>query len=312
MSSHGHKKPKKKPQSAFFEMSTKDDEDKDQVISSSDEDNQEPEVRTEKPEVNDDDRLKDIAERDEFSERLKARDDLATKRKIDPQMQKMLEESAKRLKLEKEDRTKVVPDLRERSRQEYLKRREEDKLAELKDELEDEMRLFGDSDLTKYEIERREKKKTALELANQYREVQQMEKADRYYIPDEKNKHQRQDKYAEDIKEKGPNFEAKKWEEDQVNSALMKFGSKDAKQRLKQEKDYEYLLDDEIDFVKALQIPGKNEKQTKEEQVESSFERKKKSMQEVKESLPMFKYKERLLRAIKENQVIIIEGNSFF
>ena len=37
----------------------------------------------------------------------------------------------------------------------------------------------------------------------------------------------------------------------------MKFGAKDAKARYKEkEKDYEYILDDEIEFVQALKMPG--------------------------------------------------------
>ena len=37
----------------------------------------------------------------------------------------------------------------------------------------------------------------------------------------------------------------------------MKFGAKDAKARHKEkEKDYEYILDDEIEFVQALKMPG--------------------------------------------------------
>jgi hypothetical protein len=59
----------------------------------------------------------------------------------------------------------------------------------------------------------------------------------------------------EDPTEKGPNYEQKKWEEEHLNAALLKFGAKDAKSK-KKEKDYEYVLDEEIDFVQALTMPG--------------------------------------------------------
>ncbi len=75
--------------------------------------------------MNDVERLKDIEERDELSERIRLKEDAHTKRKGDQQSQKMLEEAAKRLKLEKEDRKKVIPKLREESRQIYLKTREQ-------------------------------------------------------------------------------------------------------------------------------------------------------------------------------------------
>lgn len=50
-------------------------------------------------------------------------------------------------------------------------------------------------------------------------------------------------------------YEQKKWEEEHLAQATLKFGAKDAKSR-KQEKEYEYILDDEIEFVQALQMPG--------------------------------------------------------
>lgn len=64
------------------------------------------------------------------------------------------------------------------------------------------------------------------------------------------------------MKEKGPNFEQNRYESDRVNSAIMQFGSRDAKEKYREkhkEKDYEYLLDDEISFVRSLRIEGKND-----------------------------------------------------
>ena len=101
------------------------EEDADQAISSSDEE-EKIEVKKEKEAtMTNAERLKDIEERDELAERIRQRDESNTKRKGDPQNAKMLEEAAKRLKLEKEDRKKVIPKLREESRQVYLKTREE-------------------------------------------------------------------------------------------------------------------------------------------------------------------------------------------
>ena len=310
---HNSKSSKKKPQTAFFEMSAKrkDNEDDEEQPSSE----EEQEIRTEKVEVDDQARLKDIEERDEFAERLKARDEQNTKRKVDQQNNKMLEEAAKRLKLEKEDRSKVMPSLREQSRQHYLERREVDKLAELEQEVMDEEFMFKDVKLTAFERQRFEQKKRTLESARQYKEADKLEKVDRYYIPDDKTsaKNKPADKYAEDIREKGQNFEARKWEEEQASQAIMKFGARDAKEKLsKDEKNYEYLLEDEIDFVKSMRIPGKNhEAKNKDfatELEEANKSREKKTMKETRESLPIFAYRNSLLEAIREHQVIIIEG----
>ena len=59
-----------------------------------------------------------------------------------------------------------------------------------------------------------------------------------------------EDAYHEDPSEKGPNFEQKKWEEEHMSAAILKFGAKDAKKK-KKEKDYDYVLDEEIAFIQA-------------------------------------------------------------
>lgn len=184
-----------------------------------------------------------------------------------------------------------------------------DKLAELEQEVQDEEYLWSDVKLTKYEKERMEQKKRTLEIARQYKKADELEKVDRYYIPsDDKSEKKKHDKYAEDLKEKGPNFEQNRYESERVNSALMQFGSRDAKERYREkhkEKEYEYLLDDEITFVKSLRIPGKNQKEEKEV---DPVQLAKKSLQEVRRSLPIYAYRDSLIEAIKDNQVLVIEG----
>ena len=63
------------------------------------------------------------------------------------------------------------------------------------------------------------------------------------------------DKYEEDPIEKGVNYEQKKWEEGHLGAALMRFGAKDAKSKSKQ-KEYDVIMDEEIEFVQVLQMPG--------------------------------------------------------
>ena len=107
------------------------------------------------------------------------------------------------------------------------------------------------------------------------------------------------------------NYEQNRFEADRVSSALMEFGSKDAKERHRErhkEREYEYLLDDEISFVKALRIEGKGrEREGKGREVDAA-EMAKKSIQEVRKSLPIYAYRESLLEAIRDNQVLVIEG----
>ncbi len=139
-----------------------------------------------------------------------------------------------------------------------------------------------------------------------------MEKVDRYFIPsDDKNEKKKYDKYAEDLKEKGPNFEQNRFESERVNAAIMQFGSRDAKDRYREkhkEKDYEYLLEDEISFVRSLRIEGKNNEKREKEVDPADLA--KKTMQEVRRSLPIFAYRDQLLEAINDNQVLVIEGET--
>ena len=69
-------------------------------------------------------------------------------------------------------RKQQIEVLRDISRREYLKKREEDKLIELQQDIEDEKYLFGGEELTKDEREELKTKEELLKLANEYKKVQ--------------------------------------------------------------------------------------------------------------------------------------------
>lgn len=56
------------------------------------------------------------------------------------------EEAAKRLKLENENREKIIPRLRIESRRKYLEKRKEDKVAELEADIIDDEYLFNEQE----------------------------------------------------------------------------------------------------------------------------------------------------------------------
>lgn len=89
-------------------------------------------------------RLKDLKERDEFANRLKKRDQERTRHIVHPSDRRAYEEAAKRLKLENADREKLIPKLRVQSRRKYLEKRKEDKLQELEADIADDEYLFED------------------------------------------------------------------------------------------------------------------------------------------------------------------------
>jgi pre-mRNA-splicing factor ATP-dependent RNA helicase DHX16 len=312
---HHHKKTKKYRYDKTVESTVivkKDEELAATQISSSDDDESYVSKKPEERDGNESERLRDIEERNEFAERLRKKDESRTVNKTDLKQRQMFEDAAKRLQLEKEDRKKVMPDIRKESRKEYLKKREPEKLAELEQAIMDEEYLWSDVKLTEYELKQLNIKKQTLEVARKYKEADQIEKVDRYFMPTDASKAKQFDKYDEnnDTKEKGPNYENRKWEEEQLTSALMKFGSKDASKYAGDKKSYEYVLDEEIAFVQALSIPGRTHDKADEDaaQAASVQDTQKKNLQETRKSLPIYAYRDDLLEAIRENQILIIEG----
>merc|ERR1711997_558083 len=268
-------------------------------------------------------RAKDISERDDFHKRMIEKDREKQRNIVSKSDKRAYEEAKKRLEQEAMDQEKIIPELRKKSRYRYLEERKAKKVDELKDDIMDDEFLFNEEELTAKEKKEREYKKTVLKLAKQYDAAGEIEKVQRYRMPTDK-KGNENDRYVEvDEKEKAPNYEQRKWEEEHLHSAQLKFGAKDAKERhaAKAPKQYELLLDDEIEFIQALKLPGSKKKKKKkknddetsseEEEVEvSEHEKKKMTFKEVKESLPVFPFRDSLLAAIEEHQILIVEGET--
>lgn len=111
-----------------------------------------------------------------------------------------------------------------------------------------------------------------------------------------------------DDREKLPNAEQKKWESDKFASATYKFGSKDASQK-QQDEEYELLLEDQIEFIQAMTI-DESKKKDKDEPELTERQRKRMDIKETKESLPIYPFRDDLIAAIREHQVLIIEGET--
>lgn len=82
-----------------------------------------------------------------------------------------------------------MPELRKRSRWEYLKKREAEKLEDLEAEIKDDEYLFSTEELTEREKKELEYKRTLRDLATDYKKAgakEQEERKNRYYIPEEK------------------------------------------------------------------------------------------------------------------------------
>ncbi|KAI8148616.1 hypothetical protein BJV82DRAFT_270446 [Fennellomyces sp. T-0311] len=129
-------------------------------------------------------RLRDIAERDALANRIKEKDKEKTKQMVEDRSSKEGSEARKRRNLgdDKEARKSVLPSLRERSRQEYLKLREQQQLELLRKEIEDEEFLFRDQKLTAREVQDYEYKKQVLALAEARLKIDTKE--DGYMMPE--------------------------------------------------------------------------------------------------------------------------------
>ncbi|VDM22365.1 unnamed protein product, partial [Hydatigera taeniaeformis] len=251
------------------------------------------------------DRQNDIKERDAFVQRLLSRDGESTKKVV---RGSRLEEDLKRLERGEVTREELLVELKKKSRWEYLKKRQLDKLQDLEAEIRDEETFFGEEELTERERTELKYKRTILEAANAHKVVTAEQNAQHYFIPTENKRPD--DTYYETEVEKGPHGENRRWEQEHLSSALFKIGAKDSKAKEK----YELILDDEIEFMKALTQPGSNvslePELTPEEQLRRRSEEQKKSLQETRKSLPIYNFRRALLDAIKDHQVLIIEGET--
>ncbi|MEQ2171797.1 putative pre-mRNA-splicing factor ATP-dependent RNA helicase dhx16, partial [Goodea atripinnis] len=199
----------------------------------------------------------------------------------------------------------ALPELRKRSRMEYLKKREAEKLEDLEAEIIDEEYLFSKEEVTDRERKDLEYKRTLRDLAKDYKRAgakEQEERKNRYYMPEEKRS-KRELELEETPMELGG--EQGRWEEERLKTASLSFGAKKERELgLKQEQEkYQLILEEEemIDFVStAITMKG-----TRSEKVRTLF-----NIREVRRSLPIFPYREDLLAAIQEHQILVIEGET--
>ncbi|XP_045681894.1 pre-mRNA-splicing factor ATP-dependent RNA helicase DHX16 isoform X2 [Phyllostomus hastatus] len=271
--------------------------------------------QTEKPESEDEwerterERLQDLEERDAFAERVRQRDKDRTRNVLERSDKKAYEEAQKRLKMAEEDRKAMVPELRKKSRREYLAKREREKLEDLEAELADEEFLFGDVELSQHEQRELKYKRRVRDLAREYRaagEQEKLEATNRYHMPEETRG---QPARAVDLVEEesgAPGEEQRRWEEARLGAASLKFGARDA---ASQEPKYQLVLEEEetIEFVQATQLQGDEEPSAP---PASTQAQQKESIQAIRRSLPVFPFREDLLAAIANHQVLIIEGET--
>ncbi|KAI5807120.1 hypothetical protein EDC01DRAFT_13954 [Geopyxis carbonaria] len=273
-------------------------------------------------------RERDLKERDDFAKRLKQKDEEKTKKLVEDRSstkEGKLMDQRRALADDAQARAAALPELRERARQQYLRKRELEQLALLRRQVQEEAReLHTNPDLTQREKEEFAKNKEILRLAEERLKVD--EHLDGYQLPEdyitekgkidikkkEKALYQRYVERGQDGQERFVT-EQEEWEQHQAEKA------KAQAQRVEREDegDYEYVFDDsqQLNFILESTDFDKNsaftdkEQQFLDQQLKAA-ESKAKSIEESRKMLPIYQWRQEFLDALEKYQVLIIVGET--
>ncbi|KAK9926087.1 hypothetical protein M0R45_023339 [Rubus argutus] len=261
-------------------------------------------------------RLRDQREREQLERNIRERDTAATRKLTERKLSKKEEEEA--VRRSKASERNETEDLRKVSRQEYLKKREQKKLEEIRDEIEDEQYLFDGVKLTDSEYRNLSYKKQIFDLVTK-RAVED-ENPNEYRIPDAYdeeggvNQEKRFSVAMQRYRDQGagdkmnPFAEQEAWEDHQIGKATLKFGSKNKKRT---SDEYQFVFEDQIDFITASVMDGdKFEDGQPADLLESRTKSALEKLQEDRKTLPIYAYRDELLKAIDEHQVLVIVGET--
>ncbi|XP_020273107.1 pre-mRNA-splicing factor ATP-dependent RNA helicase DEAH1-like [Asparagus officinalis] len=212
-----------------------------------------------------------------------------------------------------------ISNLRKASRQAYLKKRRNQKLVELKDEIIDDEYLFGDGKRTEAEERELRCKKKVYALANE--NLKDIEDVSEYRMPeayDQDGSINQEKRFgvalkryrdANDGRRVKPFAEQEEWEEHQIRKGSLNYGSQD---KHIPADDYQYVFEDGIDFVKVPMMNGiEYEDEFGGVTPNCSIARSKlQKLQDERKTLPIYSYREELLQAIEDHQVIVIVGET--
>lgn len=287
------------------------------------------------------DRLRDLEERDAFADRVRDRDREKTKKVVEDRSSKnagAAAEAAQRRLLadDREARNQAMPSLRQHSRQEYLTKRELQQIELLRKEITDDEALFRGMKISKRERAELERKKELLRLVEERLKID--DKVEGYQLPedyiteqgkiDKKRKENVLYKRYEEAKPKDDQFttDVDQWEAAQTQHSTFKTGAMD---KLEIVDDYEYVFDESqtIKFVMDNTLGGEGMMSAADKLLQAQIDEAERrgacigfpnltsvshtllpaqSMEDTRKSLPIYTYRDQLLEAIKEHQVLIV------
>jgi pre-mRNA-splicing factor ATP-dependent RNA helicase DHX16 len=231
-------------------------------------------------------RDQDLRERDEFAERVKKRDKDKTKKIVEDRSSKQsgaAAEAAQRRQLADDSvaRTLAMPSIRERSRQEYLTKRELQQVELLRKEIADDEALFRGMRISKREQRELDRKKEVLRLVEERLKID--DKWDGYMLPedylteqgkiDKKRKESVLYQRYEEAKPKDDQFvtDVDQWEASQTKHSTFKTGAMDRPELVDE---YEYVFDESqtIKFVMDRTMAGEGHLSAKDKLLQQQIE----------------------------------------
>nr|XP_011459555.1 PREDICTED: putative pre-mRNA-splicing factor ATP-dependent RNA helicase DHX16 [Fragaria vesca subsp. vesca] len=249
-------------------------------------------------------RLRDQREREQLEQNIRKREAAATRQLTKKKLRRSGGQEAVRKSSDD------VEGLRRASRQEYLKEREKKKMDEMRDDVEDEGYLFEGVKLIEAEKRELSYKKQILELTRKpldaYDDVERG-------VAQQKRFSVALQRYRDcNAGDKMNSFEQQKsWEDQQLGKATLKFGSKNKKGV---SDEYDFVYEDQIDFVRGFlteEDKFDNDKQLQSTKLlELSENILKEKLQEERKTLPIFSFRDELLQAVKDHQVLVIVGET--
>lgn len=217
-----------------------------------------------------------------------------------------------------------IDDIRIRSRQEYMQKRETEKIALLRKQVADEMdEERNNPRLTEKERREFQKNRELLRLAEGRLRIDDHREG--YYMPEDyitqKGKIDRKKKeealykrYVEKDEYGQEKFvtEHEEWEREQAHKAKAQI----LRPELEDDGTYEHLFDDEqyVKWIQDAKLAGTDPKLTQEQvylaaQIDAA-EKKQLSIQETRKSLPIYAYRDEFLAALEEHQILVVVGET--
>jgi pre-mRNA-splicing factor ATP-dependent RNA helicase DHX16 len=274
---------------------------------------------------------KDRLEKELLEKRMKERDIEKAKNKKTTSKDNPL---TAKLVMSDEERMVLADQLRKMSRYSYLKMRAEQQIDLWKRRLEDERKLFKGVSLTSEEIKINEINQRIFDLAS--KKLEHQDETEKYVMPsgyeDEKGRIDQDKKYKVLFerykgKQKEEN-EEDEWEKAQKQRSINKYGAQNIS---KPSDKYSFVLESQVDFIQQEVLEGFMEKmqepddigETSETHINtnghtlntsniklSSKEIEFNEIKKCRESLPIYDFREQLLAAIRDYQVLVVVGET--